>query len=74
MARSDGFVALTVSLARAYARIAEPRLASGGTLMLVRSGGDVLFGSGGEVKGELLPEPARVLLKPEIGLAEPTTL
>ncbi len=72
--RLYGFVALTVSLARAYARIAEPGLASGGMLMLVRSGGDVLFGSGGEVKGELLPEPARVLLKPEIGSAEPATL
>ncbi len=72
--RLYGFVALTVSLARAYARIAEPRLAHGGTLMLVEAGGRVLFANGGEVKGELLSEPARVLLKPENDSDGPATL
>ena len=69
-----GFVALTVSLARAYARIAEPRLAPGGMLMLVGPEARVLFGNGGGAKGDLLPAAVRALLQPEVGSGEPATL
>lgn len=68
-----GFVALTVSLARVYARLSEPRLPSGGALLLVDADGRVLFGNGQE-KGARLPAPIRVLLQPEVGSGDPVTL